>query len=254
MTMEDDDRGIDVVTRSGKVAIDAEIPIFLGTPFLTTKGALVDVESRELKFRENEYEVKLLIEVLRKHIKAIGWTIVDIVGIPPVICTHKIQLDSVCKPSVEHQRRLNPPMQEVVKKEIIKWLDGAMIYPIADRKWECIVLGHKLSQKGMEIDKANIEVIEKLPPPISEKGVCSFLGYTGTKVVVHTDHVTLHYLMEKKDAKPRLMRWVLLLQEFNFEVKDRTGCENQVADHLSRLEGKENDELEIDIYDSFADE
>ena len=76
----------------------------------------------------------------------------------------------------------------------------------------------------------------------------------GTKVVVHTDHVALHYLMAKKDAKPRLIRWVLLLQEFDFEVKDRRGCENQVADHLSRLEGKENDELEIDINDVFLDE
>ncbi|XP_049378078.1 uncharacterized protein LOC125842818 [Solanum stenotomum] len=57
-----------------------------------------------------EWQVKLLFEVLRRHIKAIGWTIADIVGIPPDICTHKIQLDSKCKPSVEHQRILNPPM------------------------------------------------------------------------------------------------------------------------------------------------
>jgi len=71
-----------------------------------------------------DWQVKLLLEVHRKHIKAIGWTITDIVGIPPSICTHKIQLDSDCKPSVEHQRRLNPPMEEVVKKEIIKWLDA----------------------------------------------------------------------------------------------------------------------------------
>ncbi|XP_049365817.1 uncharacterized protein LOC125830680 [Solanum verrucosum] len=78
---------------------------------------------------------KLLLEVLRRHIKAIGWTISDIVGIPPGICTHKIQLDSDCKPSVEHQGRLNSPMQEVMKKEIIKWLDAGVIYPIVDSKW-----------------------------------------------------------------------------------------------------------------------
>ena len=58
----------------------------------------------------------------------------------------------------------------------------------------------------------------------------------GTRVIVHTDHSTLRYLIAKKDAKPRLIHWVLLMQEFDFEVLDRKGTENQVADHLSRLE------------------
>ena len=58
----------------------------------------------------------------------------------------------------------------------------------------------------------------------------------GTRVIVHTDHSALRYLMAKKDVKPRLIRWVLLMQEFDFEVLDRKGTENQVADHLSRLE------------------
>ena len=61
----------------------------------------------------------------------------------------------------------------------------------------------------------------------------------GTRVIVHTDHSTLRYLMAKKDAKPRLIRWVLLLQEFDFEVLDRIGTENQVVDHLSRLEDED---------------
>ncbi|XP_049357117.1 uncharacterized protein LOC125821793 [Solanum verrucosum] len=84
-------------------------------------------------------EVKLFFEGLRRHIKVIGWTIAGIVDIPPGICTYKIQLDSDCKPSVEHHWRLNPPMQEVVKKEIIKWLDAGVIYPIADSKWVSLV-------------------------------------------------------------------------------------------------------------------
>ena len=53
-----------------------------------------------------------------------------------------------------------------------------------------------------------------------------------SKVTVHTDHVAIKYLMGKKDAKPRLIRWVLLLQEFDLHIIDRKGAENPVADNL----------------------
>lgn len=66
-------------------------------------------------------QVQALVKVVRRFKKTIGWTIVDIIGTPPGICTYKIQLEEDC-PSTEHQIRLNPSMQEVVKKEIIKWL------------------------------------------------------------------------------------------------------------------------------------
>ena len=73
----------------------------------------------------------------------------------------------------------------------------------------------------------------------------------GNKVIVHTDHSAIKYLMTKKNAKPRLIRWVLLLQEFNLEIKDKKGKDNLVVDHLSRLEGARD---EVHVNDDFPDE
>ena len=73
----------------------------------------------------------------------------------------------------------------------------------------------------------------------------------GNKVIVHTDHSAIKYLMTKKDVKPRLIWWVLLLQEFDLEIKDKKGTENLVTDHLSRLEGVRD---EVHVNDDFPDE
>ncbi|XP_058222919.1 uncharacterized protein LOC131332640 [Rhododendron vialii] len=83
---------------------------------------------------EKLQEEKLLV-VLRRHTKAIGWTIADIQGISPSLCSHHIYLEEDVKPSRQPQRRLNPIMKDVVRAEILKLLDVGIIYPISDSKW-----------------------------------------------------------------------------------------------------------------------
>ena len=477
-----------------------------------------------------------MLEILRKHKESIAWSIEDLKGISPSICMNKILLEENARPTFEHQRRLNPVMKEVVRKEVLKWLNAGFIYAISDSPWvspvhvvpkkggftvirndrneliptrtvtgwricidyrklntttrkdhfplpfidqmldkleghhhfcfldgysgynqiaiapedqekttftcpygtfafrrmpfglcnapatfqrcmmsmfsdlveevmeifmddftvygssfeqclnnletvlqrctdkqlalnwekchfmvtEGIVLGHKISATGLEVDQSKISIIKTLAPPTTVKGIRSFLGHTGfyrrfikdfskiarplcrllekdtrfnfddscktafeeikirlvqapimaapewdqgfevmcdasdfamgavlwqrkekifraiyyasrtfneaqenysttekemlaivfacekfrpyilgSHVIVHTDHAAIKHLMSKKEAKPRLIRWVLLLQEFDLEIKDKKGCENVIADHLSRVEQNE---------------
>ncbi|XP_021770244.1 uncharacterized protein LOC110734402 [Chenopodium quinoa] len=304
----------------------------------------------------DDTSLEKLLVVLREYRSVIGYVIDDIKGISPTICMHKILLDNDHDSSIEHQRRLNPNMKEVVKKE-------------------GIVLGHVVSSRGIEVDRAKIEVIERLPPPTNVKGIRSFLGHAGfyrrfikdfskiakpltqllvkdapfvfsndcllafdrlkealitapiiqppnwelpfelmcdasdyavgsvlgqrkdkklhaiyytsktldeaqrnytttekellaivhaiekfrsylvgSKVIVFTDHAALKYLLSKKDAKPRLIRWVLLLQDYDIEIRDKKGAENVVANHLSRLPIVEGEIEALPIDDSFPDD
>ena len=89
------------------------------------KGKLVIISAGLTKLEEQK-----LLETLRKYKEAISWSIEDLKGINPSVCMHKILLEENARTSIEHQRRLNLVMKEVVRKEVLKWLNAGFIYAI----------------------------------------------------------------------------------------------------------------------------
>ncbi|GJQ92062.1 hypothetical protein Tco_0003201 [Tanacetum coccineum] len=102
--------------------------------FLEETDKLPVIILKELKDEEKASHLK----VLKSHKRAIAWKISDIKGINPRFCTHMVLMEDDLKPAVQHQRRVNPKIHEVIKKEVIKLLDAELIYPISDSSWECI--------------------------------------------------------------------------------------------------------------------
>ncbi|GJZ81627.1 reverse transcriptase domain-containing protein [Tanacetum coccineum] len=215
-----------------------DLPPHLEYEFLEGDNKLPVIIAKDLSVEEKA----ALIKVLKSHKRAIAWKLSDIKGINPEFYTHKILMEEDYKPAVQHQRRVNPKIHDVIKKEVEKLLDAELIYPISDSPWhvqrymmaifhdmiekmmevfmddfsvfgnsfqnclsrldhmlqrcedtnlslnwekshfmvkEGIVLGHKISKKGIEVDKAKIDVIAKLPHPTTVKGIRSFLGHAG---------------------------------------------------------------------------
>nr|GEY24862.1 hypothetical protein [Tanacetum cinerariifolium] len=311
-------------------AILNNLPPHLEYAFLEGDKKFPVIIAKEL----GDEEKSALIKVLRSHKRAIAWKLSDIQGINPEFCTHKILMEEDYKPAVQHQRRVNPKIHDVIKKEVEKILDAGLItrslivhgsarcmlaifHDMVEKtmkvfmddfsvfgnsfenclsrldkmlqrcedtnlslNWEKshfmvkegIVLGHKISKNGIEVGKAKVNDFSKISRPMThllEKNTpfifsedCIKAFQTLNKklteapiliapnwdlpfelmcdasdfAIVHTDHSALKYLFAKKDAKARLLWWVLLLQEFDFKVLDTKGAENLAADHLSRLE------------------
>ena len=96
--------------------------------------------------RLSDAEEQKLLKILKNYQESIAWSIDELKGISQSICMHKILLEENAKPYVEHQRRLNPVMKEVVRKEVLKWLNAGFIYAISDSPWVSPV--HVVPKKG----------------------------------------------------------------------------------------------------------
>nr|GEU80993.1 reverse transcriptase domain-containing protein [Tanacetum cinerariifolium] len=195
-----------------------DLPPHLEYAFLEGDDKLPVIIAKDLSVEEKA----ALIKFLKSHKQAFAWKLSDIKGINLEFYTHKILINDDFEPAVQHQRRVNPKINEVIKKEVLKLLDSELIYPMSNSHWvtfkfpsilkikkrpyscilterlpndacllgcamhweksnfmvkEGIVLGHKISKNMIEVDKAKVDVITKLPHPTTVKGIHSFLGH-----------------------------------------------------------------------------
>ncbi|GKD48661.1 reverse transcriptase domain-containing protein [Tanacetum coccineum] len=123
-----------------------DLPSHLEYAFLEGTSKLPVIIAKDLKKEEKDH----LIKVLKSHKQAIAWKISHIRGIDPNFCTHKILMEDDFKPVVQHQRRVNPKIHEVIKAAVIKLLDARLIYLISDSPWVSLV--HVVPKKcGMTV-------------------------------------------------------------------------------------------------------
>ncbi|GJZ55926.1 reverse transcriptase domain-containing protein, partial [Tanacetum coccineum] len=119
-----------------------DLPPHLEYAFLEGDNKLPVIIAKDLSVGEKA----ALIKVLQSHKRAIAWKLSDIKGINPEFCTHKILMEEDYTPAVQHQRRVNPKIHDVIKKEVEKLLDAGLIYPISDSPWVSPV--HCIPKKG----------------------------------------------------------------------------------------------------------
>ncbi|GJV39162.1 reverse transcriptase domain-containing protein [Tanacetum coccineum] len=119
-----------------------DLPPHLEYAFLEDDNKLPVIIAKELSLGEKAD----LIKVLKSHKRAIAWKLSDIQGINPEFCTHKILMEEDYKPAVQHQRRVNPKIHDVIKNEVEKLLDAGLIYPISDSPWVSPI--HCVPKKG----------------------------------------------------------------------------------------------------------
>nr|GEY25000.1 reverse transcriptase domain-containing protein [Tanacetum cinerariifolium] len=163
-----------------------ELPSHLEYVFLEDSNKLPVIIANNLKVDEKE----ALINVLKSHKRAIAWKISDIKGIDPRFCTHKILIEDDYKPAIQSQRRVNPKIHDVIKKEVIKLLDASMIYPISDSPWVSPI--HCVPKKGGMTVVANEN--NKLIPTRLVTGWRVCIDYRKLNDTTRKDHFPLPFM------------------------------------------------------------
>nr|GEV19095.1 hypothetical protein [Tanacetum cinerariifolium] len=164
-----------------------DLPPHLEYAFLEGDDKFPIIIAKDLRVEEKF----ALIKVLKSHKQDIAWKLSDIKGIDPEFCTHKMLMEDDFKPAVQHQRRVNPKIHDVIKK---KEKSHFMVK-------EGIVLGHKISKNGIEVDKAKVDVIAKLPHPTTVKAVNYLSKWVKAKALPTNDARVVYKFLKSLFAR-----------------------------------------------------
>ena len=168
-----------------------ELPEHFKFAFLEAKKCKLVIILADL----TEHKEKKLLEILKKYKETIAWSIEYLKGISPSICMHKIMLEENAKTSIEHKRRLNPVMKEVVRKEVIKWLNAGFMYAISYNPWVSSV--HVVPKKGGFTVIRN-EKVELIPiKTVTGWRVC--IDYRKLNTTTRKDHYPLPFIDKMLD-------------------------------------------------------
>ncbi|GJX53130.1 hypothetical protein Tco_0281499 [Tanacetum coccineum] len=163
-----------------------ELPPHLEYAFLEGDNKLPVIIAKELDVEEKS----ALIKVLKSHKRALAWKLSDIQGINPEFCTHKILMEEDYAPAVQHQRRVNPKIHDVIKKEVEKLLEAGLIYPISDSPWVSPV--HCVPKKGGMTVVVNEE--NELIPTRLVTGWRVCIDYRKLNEATRKDHFPLPFM------------------------------------------------------------
>nr|GEV84413.1 reverse transcriptase domain-containing protein [Tanacetum cinerariifolium] len=172
-----------------------DLPPHLEYVFLEGDDKLLVIIAKDL----SDEEKTALMTVLKSHKRAIAWKLSDIKGIDPEFCTHKILMEDDFEPAVQHQRRVNPKIYDVIKKEVLKLLDAGLIYPIFDSPWVSPV--HCVPKKGSFNVVKNEENELILTRLVTGWRVC--IDYRKLNEATHKDHFPLPFMDQMPERLAR---------------------------------------------------